>query len=222
VQVDGSVIPEQSFRLATSHLLVIEGALAGDLGKALIPIVSRGLFEDGARWAWLAHSSRHATRGESLKALVNDAALRCDKVATRLQSDGVPKQLIDELLGMSKAIPRSEPAEVTVPELREMLRLAYPSQSGANSARAMYSVLTQFVHATPISSWHTCRDDFPSLTAPVYAISLESATRGFERIASITSLLAGVDPAALAEPLQNLRARCREVMRAARPHHQLS
>ena len=79
--VRGSVIPEQSFGLAMSHLMVVRGALEGTMGKALLPIAARALFEDGARWAWLRHSSVHARRGESLKALVNEAALRRDGVA---------------------------------------------------------------------------------------------------------------------------------------------
>lgn len=219
--VRGSEIPEQSFRLALSHLTVVRSALEGKLGKALLPIVARSLFEDGARWAWLKQSSQHATQGESLKALVNEAALRRDDAAMSLESDGVPKSLIDELLGMSSAIPLSEPSEVAVPGLPTMLERAYPNPSGVNSARAMYSVLTQFVHATPISNWHICRDTFPSLTAPTYAISLECATRGLERVASVTLLLAGVDPTALAVPMRDLRARCQEVKRAASIYHLL-
>lgn len=219
--VRGSELAEQSFRLALSHLTVVRSALEGKLGKALLPMVARSLLEDGARWAWLGQSSQHATRGESLKALVNEAALRRDDAAKSLESDGVPKRLIDELLGMSSAIPLSEPSEVAVPGLQTMLERAYPNPSGVNSARAMYCVLTQFVHATPISNWHICRDTFPSLTAPTYAISLECATRGFERIACVTLLLAGVDPSALAEPMRELRARCQEVKRAASIYHLL-
>lgn len=219
--VQGSEIPAQSFRLALSHLMVLRGALEGEMGKALLPIVARALFEDGARWRWLTRSAQQATRGESLKALVNEAANRRDDAAKRLESDGVPKHLIDQLLGMSKAIPLSEPSEVSVPGLQEMLESAYPNHSGVRSAGAMYSVLSQFVHATPISNWHICRDTFPSLTAPTFAISLECATQGFERIASVTPLLAGADPTALTGPLQELRARCREVMLVARRCHRL-
>ena len=219
--VRGSEVPAQSFRLALSHLMVVRSVLEEKMGKALLPMAARALFEDGARWRWLTHSSQHATRGESLKALVNEAATRRDDAAKHLESDGVPKHLIDELLGMSKAVPLSEPSEVSVPGLQEMLEHAYPNPSGVNCAGAMYSVLSQFVHATPISNWHIRRDTFPSLTAPIYAISLECATQGFERIASATPLLAGVDPAALTCPLQELRARCREVMLMASPYHLL-
>lgn len=219
--VRGSELPEQSFRLALSHLTVLRSALEGKMGKALLPMVARSLFEDGARWAWLRQSSQRATRGESLKALVNEAALRRDDAAKSLESDGVPKHLIDELLGMSGAIPLSEPSEVAIPGLQEMLEGAYPNPSGVSSARAMYGVLTQFVHATPISNWHICRDTFPSLTAPTYAISLECATQGFERIASVTLLLAGVDPTALAVPMRELQARCQEIQRAASIYHLL-
>lgn len=219
--IEGSVLLEQSFWLATSHLMVIQGALQGTLGKALIPMAARSLFEDGARWAWLVRSSLHATRGESLKALVNEAALHRDEVAMRLVSDGVPKDLVGELLSMAQVIPLSEPAEETVPGLQDMLNRAYPNPSGVDSAYVMYSVLSQFVHATPISNLHICRDKLPSLTAPIYAISLECATQGFEWIASITPLLAGFKSETLSEPLADLRARCREVMLAAGTYHML-
>lgn len=219
--VTGSLLPEQSFWLAMSHVMVIRGTSENTLGKALLPMAARALFEDGARWTWMFHNSQRSTTGESFKALVNEAASLRDKVAQRLVSDGIPAQLVEELLGMAQAIAHSDAAEETVPELREMLGLAYPNPSCVNSARAMYSVLSQFVHATPISNWHICRDTFPSLTAPTYAISLECATQGFERIASITPLLAGVAPKALAEPLDELRARSREVMLAASTYHLL-
>ena len=135
--VRGSEVPAQSFRLALSHLMVVRNVLEEKMGKALLPMAARALFEDGARWRWLTHSSQHATRGESLKALVNEAATRRDDAAKHLESDGVPKHLIDELLGMSKAVPLSEPSEVSVPGLQEMLEHAYPNPSGVNCAGAM-------------------------------------------------------------------------------------
>ena len=211
----------QSFRLSLSNLLVIRRALEGTLGKALLPIAARMLFEDGARWAWLLHSAGEATPGEALRASINDGALRRDRIAKNLQSDGVPQYLIDDLLGAAAAIPHPEPGALSPPELKEMLRLAYPNQSGVDSARAMYSVLSQFVHATPVSNWHICRDFFPSLTAPTYAISLESAARGFERIASITPVLAGISPESLDRPLHEIRVRCVEIARCAAIYHLL-
>ena len=89
----------------------MRGALEGTLGKALLPISARMLFEDGARWNWFPHSATTATAGESLKALVNDGARRRDRIASSLQSDGAPRPIIDELLGPAVNIPQFDPGE---------------------------------------------------------------------------------------------------------------
>ena len=214
-------IPLQSFRLSLSNLSIIRGGLEGGLGKALMPIAARMLFEDGARWEWLLHRANATIAGEALKALVNEAALRRDEISKSLQSDGVPQHLIDELLGAAGAIPNPIPGIVSPPKLSEMLNLAYPNPSGVHSAPAMYSVLSQFVHATPISNWHIRRDIFPTLTAPTFAISLEAAVRGFERIGSIVPLLAGTSSQSLDEPLDELRARRAKITPLAFCYHQL-
>ena len=219
--IPGSWIPAQSFRLSVSNLLVIRGGLEGAVGKALSPIAARMLLEDGARWEWLLHSASTATPGEALRALVNDGARRRDRIAKSLQSDGVPQHLIDDLLGAAVAIPSPEPGAPSPPALEQMLKLAYPNPSGVDSARAMYRVLSQFVHATPVSNWHTCRNTFPSLTAPTYAISLESAARGFERIASIAPVLAGIRPESLDRPLHEVRARCAAIAQCTAIYHLL-
>ena len=212
-------IAHQSFRLSLSNLSIMRGALEGTLGKALVPISARMLFEDGARWNWFPYSATTATTGESLRALVNDGARRRDRIADRLQSDGVPKPIIEELLGPAVNIPQFDPGELKMPSVGEMLTLAYPNPSGINSARAIYGVLSQFVHATPISSLHHQRNTFASVTAPVYAIAIEAAARGFERIASITLLLRGLSPESIQQPLEEVRRCCDEVVSRAFFHH---
>ena len=184
-------ISYQSFRLSLSNLRITSEALTGTLGKALLPISARMLVEDGARWNWLPHSATTATTGESLKALVTDGVQRRDRIAISLRSDGVPRSIVEELLGPTVNIPQPDPGELDMPLLDEMLALAYPNPSGIDSAQAIYSVLSQFMHATPISTLHFQRDAFPSVSAPVYAVALEATARGFERIASITLLLRG-------------------------------
>ena len=217
----GAWIPIQSLRLSLSNLSIIRGGLEGGLGKALMPVAARMLFEDGARWMWLLHSANSATPGESLRALVNEGALRRDEIFKSLQSDGVPQHLINDLLGAAGAIPKPEPGIASPPELTEMLNLAYPNPSGVHSAPAIYAVLSQFVHATPISNWHIRRDTFPTLTAPTFAISLEAAARGFERIASIAPVLAGTSTESLDEPLDELCARRATITELAFCYHQL-
>ena len=212
-------IAHQSFRLSLSNLLIMRGALDGTLGKALLPISARMLFEDGARWNWFPHSATTATTGESLKALVNDGAQRRDRIASSLQSDGVPRPIVEELLGPAVNIPQFDPGELKMPTPGEMLTLAYPNPSGTDSAQAIYGVLSQFVHATPISTLHHQRDTFPSVSAPVYAIALEAAARGFERIASITLLLGGFNPESIQQPLEEVQRRSAEVASRAIFYH---
>ena len=197
----------------------MRGALDGTLGKALLPISARMLFEDGARWNWFPHSATTATTGESLKALVNDGAQRRDRIASSLQSDGVPRPIVEELLGPAVNIPQFDPGELKMPTPGEMLTLAYPNPSGTDSAQAIYGVLSQFVHATPISTLHHQRDTFPSVSAPVYAIALEAAARGFERIASITLLLGGFNPESIQQPLEEVQRRSAEVASRAIFYH---
>lgn len=217
----GAWIPLQSFRLSLSNLSIIRGGLEGSLGKALMPVAARMLYEDGARWMWLWHSARTTTPGESLRALVNEGASRRDEISKSLQSDGMPQYLIDELLGAAGAIPNPVLGVASPPSLREMLDLAYPNPSGVHSAPAIYSVLSQFVHATPVSNWHIRRDIFPTLTAPTFAISLEAAARGFERIASITPRLAGISVESLDEPLDDLCERRAKLTPLASLYHLL-
>ncbi len=217
----GAWIPLQSLRLSLSNLQIIRGGLEGGLGKALMPVAARMLYEDGARWMWLLQSATTTTPGEALTALVNEGALRRDEISNSLQSDGVPQHLIDELLGAAGAIPSPVPGVASPPKLAEMLSHAYPNPSGVHSAPAIYGVLSQFVHATPISNWHIRRDTFPTLTAPTFAISLEAAARGFERIASIAPRLAGTSRESLDEPLDELCERRAELTLVASIYHLL-
>jgi hypothetical protein len=219
VEDGGAWIAQQSFLLSLSSLSVMRGALDGRLAPVLLPISARALFEDGARWNWLRHSASTEAPGESLKALVNEGVRRRDRIGSILESDGVPQKLIDELLGRAKEIPDSDPGDVATPPLDEMLTLAYPNPSGLDSARPMYSVLSQFVHATPISNLHICRDIHPTVSAPVYAIAIEAAARGFERTASVTLLLGGVDSQVLEAPIEELRRRCAAIMLRAASYH---
>ncbi len=214
-------IPRQSFRLSLSNMLVIQAGLEGTLSKALMPFAARVLLEDGARWAALLPDATQAGPGETLKALVKNATWRRDRIAERLSSEGVPQHLIDDVLGAALAIPQPEPPAQPPPSLDQMLQSAYANASGVDSARAMYAVLSQFVHATPISNWHIRRDTFPSLTALIYAVSIEAAARGFERIASITAVLVGVNSAALEASLNELRARRTAILQGAFIYHAL-
>ncbi len=106
-----------------------------------------------------------------------------------------------------------------MPTPGEMLPLAYLNPSGIDSAQAIYGVLSQFVHATPISTLHHKRDTFASVSAPIYAIALEATARGFERIASITLPLGGLNPEAIQPPLEELQRQSAEIASRAFIYH---
>lgn len=212
-------IAHQSFRLSLSSLSITRGALEGQLGKALLPISARMLFEDGARWNWLPHSAATAPTGESLKALINDGARRRDRITEVLQSDGVPRPIVEDLLGPAVDMPQFDPGQLELPPIGEMLTLAYPNPSGIDSAQAIYGVLSQFLHATPISTLHLQHDNFASVSAPVYAIAIEATARGFERIASITLPLGGLNLESIQQPLEDVQQRCAEITSRAFIYH---
>ena len=109
--------------------------------------------------------------------------------------------------------------KLELPLIGEMLPLAYPNPSGIDSAQVIYGVLSQFVHATPISTLHHKRDTFASVSAPVYAIAIEATARGFERIASITLPLRGLNPESIQQPLEDVRRRCADITARAFIYH---
>jgi hypothetical protein len=67
---------------------------------------------------------------------------------------------------------------VSVPSLNVLLSTTYRNHSGVESARPMYAMLSQFVHATPLALLHLHRGTFPSLSAPMWAVSIDAACQG--------------------------------------------
>jgi hypothetical protein len=210
-----------TFQLAWAQMLVLEGVITGQLGRALLPIAARGLFEDGARWGWLRQEVMRNPTGNGLRAIVGDSKRRVQRVRDGWLSEGVPKSLIDDLLGPAVELLKATPDYFPLPSLAEMLRLAYPTSSGVESARPMYSLLSQFVHATPFSALHLERDTFPSLTAPMYAVAVEAACRGFFNIARSTLYIACEDNASLGRSLGDLARKLSDVIYDASRWHVL-
>jgi hypothetical protein len=112
------------------------------------------------------------------------------RVVETMTSDGVAVQRITALLGDAADLLAVEPGHFEVPPVSRLLEAAYPNPSGVDSARVMYSVLSQFVHATPLVMWHLRRAAFHSITAPIYAVAIEAACRGFSNVATTTLTIA--------------------------------
>ena len=218
--IDGAgQIAAQSFLLALSHLDILRGTLDDRLGRALLPFSARALFEEGARWEWLQLSAARNPTGDSLRALVAASLSQRDRIRENLRSDGVDVRLIDDLLGPISDLQLPELGTVTLPGIDQMLSQTHRTASGVESSRAIYGVLSQFVHATPLSILHIQRDEFPSLSAPTWAISVEAACRGFERLATVSLLLADLDPDSLEVPLRDLQQSAVQVIRTCAIYH---
>ncbi len=205
----------RSLQLSYSQLLVVEGCLTAQIGPSTMPFAARSLLEDGARWGWLIQQVNQKPDGTTLRALVADTKARVKRIRSQLQSAGVDPRIIDDLTGHAEEVLLADPGPHQLPDVPTMLRIAYPNQSGVHSAEAMYSILSQFVHATPLSTMHLHRQNFSSLSAPMYATAVEAACRGFTNIALVAARVACPDPqdfdpalASLTETLQTVRFEC--------------
>lgn len=180
----GTWLAWPAFQLAWSQLNVLRGVVEGTLAKALLPFAARPLFEDGARWGWLGLTAgTRAKPGDGLHAIVDDSRRRVEKVRNSLATDDVPRDRIDHLLGDATELLHAAPAASSLPSLQEMLALAHPSSTGVDTANPLYSLLSQYVHPSPLAVLHLQRDVFPSLSAPMYAVAVEASCRGFARTA---------------------------------------
>ena len=175
------------FQMAWAQLGVLRGVVEGTLGKALLPFAARPLFEEGARWGWMADSlERGSAPGTNLQTIVHDSGLRVANVRNSLAGDNIPRKAIDHLLGPAIQLLEVDQPLTQLPSLEEVLAIAHPSPNGIDSANPIYGVLSQFVHSTPIASLHLQRDQFHSISAPMYALAVEAACRGFWRTACST------------------------------------
>lgn len=207
------------FQLAWGQLHVLEGAVEGTLARALLPFAARALLEDGARWEWVRRRAVDNPSGDSLRALVSESKRQIDRVVRTMAADGIPDDVVQMLLGFAGDLTGADPGRHEMPSVAELLSVAYPNPSGVDSARPMYGVLSQFVHATPLSVLHLQRDDFPSLTAPVYAIAVEAACRGFWNIATTTLVIACEGDERLGPAMDSLAVALRAVVSEAAIWH---
>lgn len=215
----GAYLIWPAFQMAWAQLHVLRGIAQGTLGAALLPFAARPIFEEGARWGWLAWSGPHGQPGEGLHAIVDDGRRRVVKIRNSLAGEDMPQGAIDHLLGDATDLLMAQPSSVPLPELATLLREGHPTGSGVESAGPIYSVLSQFVHATPVAVLHLQRDTFPSLTAPVFAVAVEATCRGFANTARASLAISCTPTAELSEALKELDVALANVMvDAARLH----
>lgn len=201
----GAWLAWPAFQLAWSQLNVLRGVVEGTLAKALLPFAARPLFEEGARWGWLGLTARaRVTPGDGLHAIVDDSRRRIERVRKSLEGYGVPRDRVDHLLGDATDLLQAAPAASELPSLQEMLVVAHPSSTGIDTAIPLYSLLSQYVHPSPLAVLHLQRDVFPSLSAPMYAVAVEASCRGFARTAMSTLAICCEPDDALSTALEGL------------------
>ena len=100
-----------------------------------------------------------------------------------------------------------------------MLAGAFPMPAGIDSAGPLYSVLSQFVHATPLAARHLQPGEWISLSAPTFAVAIEAAARGFTETAATAVAIACHPSPDLDQALTELNRRCDQVIIAAMGIH---
>jgi hypothetical protein len=185
------------FQLSWSAMLLFQGVARGKVGRACLPFAARSLLEDGARWEWMRQQARLNPNGHSFGAIVANGNRYLRRVRHTMESDGIPPSTVDRLLGHAAEIGGTDVSMHRLPPIKDLLQVAYPNNSDLDSARIMYSVLSQFSHATPLAQLHLQPDEQTSLTAPTYAIAVEAACRGFWNIARATLTIACEQDASL-------------------------
>ncbi len=176
-----------AFQMAWSQLQIVRGVVGGTLAKALLPFAARPLLEEGARWGWLGlTATTRAQPGAGLHAILDDSRQRVQKVRDSLATDNIPHHRVDHLLGDATELLQAAPASTSLPPLSDMLATAHPSSTGIDTANPFYSLLSQFIHPSPLAILHIHQDVFPSLSAPMYAVAVEASCRGFLRTAVST------------------------------------
>jgi hypothetical protein len=206
--------------MAWEQLRILRHGATEHLGRALAPYAARGLLEDGARWDWLRRGIEANANGESLRAILHDSGTHVAKIQQTLQSDGVPRATIDQMLGPAIALLDVPDGDLRLPNIEQLVHETYKGTAD-EYGRPMYSVLSQFVHATPLSTLHVHPGVFHSLTAPTWSIAVEAASRGFLLTAHGTTRFALAAPEEVDEELIALVKGFRAVHFACAPYHLL-
>ncbi len=162
---------------------------------------------------------RGSTPGYNLQSIFHDSGQRVARVRNSLAGDDIPRETIDHLLGPAIQLLEMEEPLTQLPSLEEMLATAHPSPYGIDSANPIYGVLSQFVHSTPIAALHLQRDQFHSISAPMYAVAVEAACRGFWRTAYSTLAICCESDGQLDMARQQLTEALAEVIEKAGFYH---
>jgi hypothetical protein len=182
----GAILAFTSFQYALTQISILSGVIEETLGSSLLPFAARTLYEDGARWAWLRAQLAKDPMSHPFSSLVSDCSNLIKKVVSLLETEEVPSDVIQSLLGGSLDFPKGDNPKRILPKIDVLVSAAYMNPSNVDSAKPTYAFLSQFVHSTPISVLQLRPGRWTSLNAPSFAISVEAACRGFRTVAQVT------------------------------------
>lgn len=215
----GALLGYKTVQVAFAHLRVLEGAVEGTLGDALVPYAARTLFEDVARLGWFARQVDLGS-GRALEALLGEAQSQLKATRELMLNEGIPANIAVAELSRADPLAVAPLAKTPSPPIAELLDVAYGVDARHTPfALPMYSILSQFVHATPIAAMHLKRATFHSLSAPAFAVAVEAACLGFWSIATVGSALALGAAPSLAAPRRHLEAALGKVHSASSRFH---
>lgn len=207
--------------LGYAHLSGVSAALQGTFGLALTPFCARPLLEEGGRWLWMlrrASESLEETEA-ALHGYVGDAQTRLRRIQETFRSSGIPEHVVEEILGTAQQILNARTRDYDFPAQSVTLREGYAAWGGEDWVRPIYSVLSQWTHATPLAALHLRRGQFTSLTTPMLAVALDAACHGFLALA-IAAVPAALTPKVRQDVnTDELTARCSEVRFVAGAFH---
>jgi hypothetical protein len=186
-----AILAASTFDLASVHLAVLSGICNGTAGRALLPVAARALFEDGARWGWLHQGIVARPDGTSLKSMLGDAAHYVAETRKWMRKEGMAAEVTDRFLSRAADLEELRLDGYRLPRMEEMISVAYPAGTDRTfSGLAIYGILSQFVHYSPIATMHLQPDEFMSISAPTFAVAVEAACHGHFIVVMETSKFA--------------------------------
>lgn len=218
-----------SFANTAFVLDILSGVLANTIGPALLPFAARPVFEEAGRWGWIISASESDVRRVSkrLQGYFEDVARRVSVAERRFREAGVEKEVSTGLLGNVDVLPliaergaeQVEDSELMPDRMEDLLNTVYSSMEAQRWASDAYAILTQFVHVTGIAIQHVRPGQWHSLTAPMYALTLDTLASGFVYHAYAVALLSGHYDARISAMFEDLQGCASDLLAEANRLH---
>jgi hypothetical protein len=159
--------------------------------------------------------------------MISSAASVIKRLEKLFRGQGTSGQTTEDLLGPARhLIEVDDGLRVNLdgfhmPSVEELLLVAYQDVGYGEWAIPVYSVLSQFIHATPIAHWHLKPSQWTSLTAPMASLALDAAAHGFTFLCYSNLAVAGADVAVTRDSVERLMRVTGRVHREAVAFHMI-